>query len=162
MAVLLAILLLLVLLAAEHVGIERGGEVLFVVALVVGEPEPLPLRLADFPWSLLLAVDVGHEQHLVVIGLEGIHAVDAVKGLLRGAALEDIHLTVGMLSHDGIVFLGELRAELLYRSLVVVVLHHVEVHADVGLVGMDGKGAAFLRACGQCPLAVVVFKHGDA
>ena len=135
---------------------------LFVVALVIGEPQPLPLRLADLPRTLLLTVDVGHKEYLVVVGLEGIHPLNAVKSLLRGTTPEDVHLAVGMLSHYGVVFLGKLRAELLYGSLVVVVLHHVEIHTNVGLVGMDGKGAAFLRTCGKRPLPVIVFQHGNA
>ena len=35
---LLSVLLLLLLLAAEHIGIECGGQVQLVVALVIGEP----------------------------------------------------------------------------------------------------------------------------
>ena len=66
------------------------------------------MRLADLPRTLLLTVDVGHEEYLVVVGLEGIHPVNAVKGLLRGTTPEDVHLAVGMLSHHGVVFLGEL------------------------------------------------------
>ena len=64
-------------------------------------------------------------------------------------------------SHNGIVFLCKLGAEVVDVRFVMVILHHVEIHADILFGGMDGNGAVVLWLGHQRPFAIIVFQHGD-
>ena len=102
-----------------------------VFLLVVSKPKALPLRLVDFHRLLLLVAYGGHEEYLAVLGLEGIDLVDHVERLLGCFTTEKVDLLLGMGGHYGVVFLRELGAEVVDMGFVMVVLHHVEVHADI-------------------------------
>ena len=124
-------LLHLTTLLSQHVGIEDGSKMGLVFLLVVSKPKALPLRLVDFHRLLLLVAYGGHEEYLAVLGLEGIYLVDHVERLLGRFTAEEVDLLLGMGGHHGIVFLCKLGAEVIDMSFVMVVLHHVEVHADI-------------------------------
>ena len=78
---------------------------------------------------------------------------------MRGIASEDVGFLFGISGHYRVVFLSELGFEVIHMSLIMVILHHVKIQADILTTGMNSKSTGVLRLCSKCPLAFIVLQH---